>query len=275
LVLSVAFLTLLERHLLSLSQTRLGPNKVGFLGFFQAVLDGVKLLKKEQFLPVKSSDFFFLFFPGGVFLVLFFEFFCYPFFFFFLNFQFSFLFLLCLVGVSVYFIIICRIMSKSKYSFIGGLRSRRQRVSFEIVFSVYLLCFIFSFMKFEISSGFSLLFFFLFFCFIFIVLAELNRAPFDFSEGERELVSGFNTEFSSVSFILLFLGEYGFILFFSVLGGVLFFSGGVGMFFFFFFLLFIRRVYPRYRYDLLIGFFWKILLPLSLFFFFFFYICVL
>jgi NADH:ubiquinone oxidoreductase subunit H len=235
LILSIAFLTLFERHLLSLSQNRLGPNKVFLFGFLQAVLDGVKLIKKEQVLPFKSSDFYFLFLPGGVFLILFMEFFCLPFVFFFFNFQFSFLFLLCLIGASVYFFIIRRIIGKSKYSYVGGLRSSSQSISFEIVFSIYLLCFIFGFMGFELSIGYSVLFFFLFFCFSFMVLAELRRAPFDFSEGESELVSGFNTEFSSVSFILLFLGEYGFILFFSVLCGYLFFFNFFGVCFFFFF----------------------------------------
>jgi NADH:ubiquinone oxidoreductase subunit H len=256
-VLSVAFVTLFERHFLSLSQNRLGPNKVFFFGLVQAILDGVKLIKKEQILPFKSSDLFFLFLPGGFFTLLFFEFFCFPFFFFFFNFQFSFIFLICLIGVSVYFIIIRSLVSKSKFSYIGGLRSSSQSVSFEIVFSLYLLCFIFHFSSLELSYGFVLFFFFLFFCFILIVLAEVNRAPFDFSEGESELVSGFNTEFSSVTFILLFLGEYGFILFFSSLGGCFFFDffGFFGFFIFFFLFIFFRSVYPRFRYDLLIFFF--------------------
>jgi NADH:ubiquinone oxidoreductase subunit H len=239
----VAFTTLFERHVLRLSQNRLGPNKVFYFGFFQAFLDGIKLLKKEQILPNKSSYLFFLFLPGGFFILFFFEFFCLPFFFFFVNFQFSFLFLLCLVGLSVYFLVIRSIMSKSKYSYIGGIRSCRQSVSFEIVFSFYLLCFIFFFNKFEISFDFFFLNFFLFFCFLFMVLAELNRAPFDFSEGESELVSGFNTEFSSVSFVLLFLGEYGFILFFSSLGGFFFFVFFFFFWFFFFFIFII--IYPK------------------------------
>jgi NADH:ubiquinone oxidoreductase subunit H len=256
-ILSVAFVTLFERHFLSLRQTRLGPNKVFFFGILQAVFDGVKLIKKEQILPFKSSDIFFLVLPGGFFSLLFFDFFCFPFFFFFFNFQFSFVFLICLVGVSVYFIVVRSLVSKSKYSYIGGLRSSRQSVSFEIVFSLYLLCFMFHFLCFELCVGFVFFFFFLFFCFILMVLAEINRAPFDFSEGESELVSGFNTEFSSVAFVLLFLGEYGFVLFFSSLGGVFFFDffGFFGFFLFFFLFIFFRRVYPRFRYDLLMMFF--------------------
>jgi NADH:ubiquinone oxidoreductase subunit H len=224
LVFGVAFVTLFERHILSLSQNRLGPNKVFLGGFLQPLLDGVKLLKKEQIVNFKSSFFFFFFIPGGVFFIFFFDFFCLPFFFFFFNFQFSFLFLLCLVGVFVYFVVIRRVISKSKYSFVGGIRSSSQRVSFEIVFSFYFICFMFFVKSFELFFFFFFSKFFLFFCFVFMVLAELNRAPFDFSEGERELVRGFNTEFSSVTFVLLFLGEYGLLLFFSFLGSGFFFS---------------------------------------------------
>jgi NADH:ubiquinone oxidoreductase subunit H len=274
-LLAIAFVTLFERHLLRLSQTRLGPNKMSFFGVFQPLLDGLKLMGKDQIVPEKSSVFFFFVLSGFFFFIFFFEFFCIPFFFFFFNFQFSFLFLLCLVGVSVYFVVLGRVFRKSKYSLVGGLRSRSQSVSFEIVFSLYFLCFFISLESFEISFFFLYFFFFLFFPFIIICLAELSRAPFDFSEGERELVSGFNTEFSRVVFVLFFLGEYGFIVFFSVLGGgfFFFFLDFFGFFVFFFIILFLRRVYPRYRYDLLMGFFWKVLLPLSIFFFFFFVVC--
>lgn len=266
-LLSVAFSTLFERHVLSLSQGRLGPNKVSFLGFLQAVLDGVKLIKKEQVLPINSSELSFLGFPGLVFLVLFLEWFCVPFLFFFLRFQFSFLFLLCLVGFSVYGTLLRSVRGKSKYSSLGGVRARRQRVSFEIAFSLYFICFLFLLKGLELGVLFNFLVLFLFVPFLFIVLAELGRAPFDFSEGERELVRGYNTEFSRITFVLLFLGEYGVLLFFCVLSRALFFYFDLFCVFCLFFLvLFIRSVYPRYRYDFLIRFFWKILLPVSLFF---------
>lgn len=272
-LLSVAFTTVFERHLLSLSQNRLGPNKTSFGGVVQAILDGVKLIKKEQILPSNSSEMTFIIFPGLVFLVLFLDWSCLPFFFFFLNFQFSFLFLLCLVGFSVYGTLLRSLVRKSKYSSLGGLRARRQSVSFEIAFSLYFVCFLFVLSCFELGHLFNIGFFFLFLPFLWIALAELGRAPFDFAEGERELVRGYNTEFSRIAFVLLFLGEYGILLFFSGLIRVLFFYFDlifVGLIFFF--LLFIRSVYPRYRYDLLINFFWKILLPLSLFFLVFFYL---
>jgi NADH:ubiquinone oxidoreductase subunit H len=166
-ILSVAFVTLFERHLLRFRQGRIGPNKVFFFGLVQPLLDGVKLIKKEQFIVSKASDLFFLISPSGVFFVFFLEFFCVPFFFFFFNFQFSFLFLLCLVGASVYFVVVSSVVRKSKYSFLGGIRSSRQSVSFEIVFSIYLFCFILSLGGFELKSGFFFVNFFLFFFFFF------------------------------------------------------------------------------------------------------------
>jgi len=100
-----------------------------------------------------------------------------------------------------------------------------------------------------------------------IIIAELNRAPFDFSEGESELVRGYNVEFASVAFVLLFLSEYGSLIFFSVLSSVIFFNFSIFFSFFIFrVLIFIRSSYPRYRYDIIIGIFWFKLLPLSLIF---------
>lgn len=266
-LLSIAFTTLYERHLLSLSQNRLGPNKVRIFGVLQAVLDGVKLIKKEQILPLNASEFSFLLFPGLTFVVLFLEWFCLPYFYYFLNFQFSFLFLLCLVGFSVYGTLLRRVMSKSKYSSLGGIRARSQSISFEIAFSLYFVCFLLLLKSFELNYLLNVGIWLLIFPFIIIILAELGRAPFDFSEGESELVRGYNTEFSRITFILLFLGEYGVLLFFCVLSRVLFFDFRLFIVLFSFScLLFIRSCYPRYRYDFLISFFWKILLPLSLFF---------
>jgi len=179
-----------------------------------------------------------------------------PFYFYFLNFQFSFFFLINLIGFSVYFTIISGLIRNSKYSFIGAIRSRSQRVSFEIIFSIYIIIFIIFLNSLSLFYILNLSFFLIFYPFLIIVLAELNRAPFDFSEGERELVSGFNTEHSRVSFIFLFLGEYGVLIFFSVLRSLFFFEiNFLFIFFYFSLLLLIRRSYPRYRYDKLIKLF--------------------
>nr|YP_007890346.1 NADH dehydrogenase subunit 1 [Bursaphelenchus mucronatus]ACZ57368.1 NADH dehydrogenase subunit 1 [Bursaphelenchus mucronatus] len=272
-ILSIAFITLYERHLLGLSQNRLGPNKVFFLGVLQAGLNGVKLMSKEQILPKNSSDIYFLLIPGVSFFFMFLEWSTLPFKFNFINFQFSFLFLLCLVGVTVYFIIISGLMSNSKYSFLGAIRSSSQSVSFEIAFSLYLLSFMLFLNSFEFTSIFNFLLFFIFYPFLLMVLAELARAPFDFSEGESELVSGFNTEHSSISFVFLFLGEYGVLIFFSVVSSIFFFDFSFFFVFLYFsLLLLIRSAFPRFRYDFLMNMFWKIVLPLSLFFLFFYWI---
>lgn len=253
---SIAFITLYERHLLGRSQVRLGPNKVSFIGLFQALLDGLKLLMKEQVLPVFASDLIFLLVPMVSFFLMFFSWFVLPYFYDFLSLEYSFLFFLCLLGFSVYSVILSGYISKSKYGIIGALRSRSQSVSYEVVFSIYMLSLMMvtGLLMFKVSNLFLIVFLFL--PFFIMILAELNRAPFDFSEGERELVSGYNVEFGRVAFVLLFLREYGSLIFFCVLCSVLFFGFSLlFVFFVFSLLIFVRRSYPRYRYDLMMGIF--------------------
>nr|BCD52101.1 NADH dehydrogenase subunit 1 [Strongyloides stercoralis] len=268
---SIAFITLYERHLLGLSQSRLGPTKVGFFGVFQAIVDGVKLLSKEQFLPYNSSYFFFLFIPSVSFCLMYLEWFVLPFFFDFFTFNYSVLFFLCLVGFSVYTTLISGIVSKSKYSMIGSIRASSQSISYEISFTFFVFCVVLHVGVFSFFSFFSFSMVVLFFPFLIMIIGELNRAPFDFSEGESELVSGYNIEYSSVAFVLLFLSEYGVLIFFCVLFSFLFFGGSVFMSFVIFsFLIFIRSSFPRYRYDMMMGFFWFIMLPISMILFLFF-----
>lgn len=157
----------------------------------------------------------------------------------------------------MYTTIISGVVRKSKYPILGSVRSSRQRVSFEIAFSIYLFCIIFHFNQFAFLPFYNLGIIFLLIPFVIMMLAELNRAPFDFSEGERELVRGFNVEYSSVGFVFLFLREYGILIIFSVLFSSLFTNFiFFGYFIIFSILIFIRSSYPRYRYDMLINFFW-------------------
>jgi len=269
---SIAFITLYERHLLGLSQNRIGPTVVRFKGVLQAFIDGLKLIKKEQILPINSSIFLFLFVPGIAFVIMLVEWIVLPYNFYFLTFEFSIIFFLCLVGFRVYTTLIRGVVSKSKYPILGSVRSSSQSISFEIAFSIYMFCLIFHINQFSFHPLININLVFLIIPFLMIILAELNRAPFDFSEGERELVRGFNVEYSRVGFVFLFLSEYGVLIMFRVLFSVLFFNFNFFIYFSIFrILIFIRSSYPRYRYDILISFFWFKLLPLSILFLFYYY----
>lgn len=256
LVQGVAFSTLRERYLLGGSQQRLGPNKVSFVGLLQPIADGVKLVKKEQFFPSHSSGFFFVFVPGIVFLVMCLEWFVLDFFFDFFTMFYGVLLFLCLMGFSVYGFLLGGVVRKSKYGLLGALRAGRQRVSYEIVFRIFVICVVNFWGGYFFLCGRGVVFVYFFLPFFFLMLGELNRAPFDFSEGERELVSGYNIEFGSISYVLYYMGEYGGLLFFRVFFSLLFFNCRFWVFYFVFCLLvFVRRSFPRFRYDMMMGFF--------------------
>ena len=169
----------------------------------------------------------------------------------------------------MYAVIVSGWARNSKYAFLGAVRGGAQRVSFEIalLFFVIVPCiFIGSYNVFDFyANKFPLIIplFLLFCCWIPLILAESNRAPFDFAEGERELVRGFNVEYSGIPFSLLFLGEYGLILAYCWLRGILFGGYLVSMFLVVFYIL-ARGLLPRYRVDLLVGIFWVFLMPLGL-----------
>nr|AML25548.1 NADH dehydrogenase subunit 1 [Staphylinidae sp. BMNH 1274704] len=280
----VAFLTLLERKVLGYIQIRKGPNKVGFMGIPQPFSDAIKLFSKESIYPMMSNFNMYYYSPiFNLFLSLF-LWMCMPFFTILLNFNMSFLFFLSISSLSVYTIMIAGWSSNSNYSLLGGLRSVAQTISYEVSLALILLSFLFltlsfnmfMFMKYQNYLWFIFLMFPLSLIWFVSSLAETNRTPFDFAEGESELVSGFNVEYSSGGFALIFLAEYASILFMSMMCVILFMGSDFNSWFFFlklglmsFIWLWVRGTLPRFRYDKLMYLSWKSFLPISLNYLFF------
>jgi len=155
-----------------------------------------------------------------------------------------------LISINVYVLIMGGIFSKRKYSYLGGIRGAIASVGYEVIFTLAIVLFILYSKACVLVPMFNVGLFLMYFRFFISVLIELGRTPFDYVESERELVSGFNTEYRRVSFVLLFLKEYGSLLFFSQLTRVIFFYGRVFITAVIYTLLiFIRRSLPRLRYD--------------------------
>nr|YP_010491838.1 NADH dehydrogenase subunit 1 [Dinothenarus chrysocomus]UWM92624.1 NADH dehydrogenase subunit 1 [Dinothenarus chrysocomus] len=280
----VAFLTLLERKVLGYIQIRKGPNKVGVMGLAQPFSDAIKLFSKESIYPMMSNFNSYYFSPVMNLFLSLFLWMCMPFFSVFFNFNFGFLFFLCCSSLSVYTIMIAGWSSNSNYSLLGGLRSVAQTISYEVSMSLILLSFLFmtlslnilEFMKYQSYLWFIFLYFPLSMIWLVSCLAETNRTPFDFAEGESELVSGFNVEYSSGGFALIFLAEYSSILFMSMMCVILFLGADINSWFFFmklsfmsFLWIWVRGTLPRFRYDKLMYLAWKSFLPVSLNYLFF------
>nr|YP_010411494.1 NADH dehydrogenase subunit 1 [Callirhopalus sedakowii]URN73825.1 NADH dehydrogenase subunit 1 [Callirhopalus sedakowii] len=276
---SVAFLTLLERKVLGYIQIRKGPNKVGFQGLLQPFSDAIKLFTKEQTFPFMSNFNLYYFSPVmNLFLALL-LWMSMPFLSVNFNFDLSLLFFLCISSLGVYTIMLAGWSSNSNYAMLGGLRSVAQTISYEVSLVLIMLSFLFLILSFNIVDleiyQENIWFIFLLFpsSFMWVVssLAETNRTPFDFAEGESELVSGFNVEYSSGGFAMIFLAEYSNILFMSMLCSMMFLGGNLLSLLFFmklvfmaFFWLWVRGTLPRYRYDKLMYLAWKSYLPVSL-----------
>lgn len=281
----VAFLTLLERKVLGYIQIRKGPNKIGFMGILQPFCDAVKLFTKEQVIPFISNFIIYYFSPIFSLFLSLFLWICIPFIVKIYSFNFGVLFFFCGLSFGVYIVIMAGWSSNSIYALLGSLRAIAQTISYEVALVLILLCVLF------FLGGFNLLifdlyqfnvwflFFFLPISFIWIIsrLAETNRTPFDFAEGESELVSGFNVEYGAGGFALIFLAEYARILFMRILFSLFFLGSYLISFLFFlklnfisFLFIWVRGAFPRYRYDKLINMAWKSYLPISLIFLFFF-----
>lgn len=275
----VAFLTLLERKVLGYIQIRKGPNKVGFIGLLQPFSDAIKLFTKEQTIPFVSNYLFYYFSPVvNLFLALL-LWVCIPFISILINFNIGILYFLCCSRVGVYTIIVAGWASNSNYSLLGGLRSVAQTISYEVRLALILLSFlllisslsIIKLMEYQEYVWFIILCFPLSLIWFVSRLAETNRTPFDFAEGESELVSGFNVEYRRGGFALIFLAEYSNIIFIRIMCCLLFLGGDIFSLWFFIKLVFVsfswiwvRGTLPRYRYDKLIYLAWKRFLPVSL-----------
>nr|QKE61515.1 NADH dehydrogenase subunit 1 [Dipseliopoda sp. AJB-2020] len=275
----VGYLTLMERKFLSYIQIRKGPNKMSFIGIFQPFCDAIKLFSKEQ-VNMKLSNYymyvyspvFSLFFSMILWLSM-------PYFINLLSFDLSVIYFFCCISMNVYSLMIAGWSSNSKYALLGSLRGIAQTISYEVSLILLMLSLVFmsnsyDFMSFLVYQEIISYIFYLFpmsLVWFMISLAETNRAPFDFAEGESELVSGFNIEYGSGGFSMIFMAEYSMILFMSLLFCIMFL--GSSMFSFYFYIkyiimvmvfIWVRGTFPRFRYDKLMYLAWKSFLSYSL-----------
>nr|ANJ70642.1 NADH dehydrogenase subunit 1 [Sialis sp. BMNH 1425199] len=282
----VAFVTLLERKVLGYIQIRKGPNKVGFWGIPQPFCDAIKLFTKETTIPLVSnymsyfmSPVISLFLSLVVWMIM-------PYLTLMYNFNLGLLFFMCCTSLGVYTVMIAGWSSNSNYALLGGLRAVAQTISYEVSLALILMSFVILIGSYSLLDFYNYQKMFWFILFLFPLslvwlsscLAETNRTPFDFAEGESELVSGFNVEYSSGGFALIFLAEYSSILFMSMLFCLIFLGADTMNFIFYikltilsFIFIWARGTLPRYRYDKLMYLAWKSYLPFSLNFMLFFF----
>nr|YP_009236664.1 NADH dehydrogenase subunit 1 [Telchinia acerata]AMJ17122.1 NADH dehydrogenase subunit 1 [Telchinia acerata] len=284
-LIGVAFLTLLERKVLGYIQIRKGPNKLGVLGILQPFSDAIKLFTKEQIFLNYSNYFSYYFSPIIGFMLSLIIWSITPYMFNMVMYNLGVMFFLCCTSMGVYTLLIAGWSSNSNYSLLGGLRAVAQTISYEVSLTLIMMSSLIMIMSLNMvmfNEYQSMIWFFflmlpLSLCFFSSMLAETNRTPFDFAEGESELVSGFNIEYSSGGFALIFLAEYSSILFMSMLFIIIYMGGyDLNMLFYFklvfmsFFFIWVRGTLPRYRYDKLMYLCWKSYLPVSLNYLFFF-----
>nr|AKS04395.1 NADH dehydrogenase subunit 1 [Parasagitta elegans] len=269
---AVAFFTLLERKVLGYIHLRKGPNKPGVMGALVPFADAIKLFMKELNYPSLSNKFLFMCVTMLIMCVPMLLWCVVPLYSLSSDLKLMLIFVIAVSSVGVYGTMGAGWSSNSKYSMLGSVRAVAQTISYEVSMTVVILLSVYYF-YYDMSSAKQLCCvswnFIAFLIFSVSVLAEANRSPFDFAEGESELVSGFNTEYSSVLFVIVFLAEYMSILFMSALCSMLFLSSSyvelmLGLMFISFFYVWARGTLPRYRYDQLMYVAWKVFLPACL-----------
>nr|YP_010148825.1 NADH dehydrogenase subunit 1 [Pseudanodonta complanata]QQV69716.1 NADH dehydrogenase subunit 1 [Pseudanodonta complanata] len=271
-LLGVAFFTLLERKALGYFQIRKGPNKLGIIGIPQPLADALKLFVKEWITPTASNYFPFILTPTIMLILALSMWQLFPSFMSSSQLTLGILLFLCISSLAVYTTLMAGWSSNSKYALLGAIRAMAQTISYEVTMTLIIIFYLFLVMKMDIvniritnmSTWAIALFLPLSVMWLAVILAETNRAPFDFAEGESELVSGFNIEYGGAGFAFLFMAEYSNILLMSLmtsclLTSTLIMSIPVAIIF-----LWARATLPRYRYDLLMAMAWKSFLPLSL-----------
>lgn len=291
---SVAFLTLLERKILASIQRRKGPNVTGNFGLLQPFADGIKLFLKETIIPSQANYLIFLSAPLITLTISLLGWTVLPFSknIVFADLDLGLLYIFAISSLNVYGIIIAGWSSNSKYAFLGSLRSAAQMVSYEVSIGLILLNVLVVVGSLNFSEiieaqktvWFVFPFFPIFLMFFISSLAETNRPPFDLPEAEAELVAGYNVEYSAVGFAFFFIGEYANIILMSFMSVLFFFGGWLPFWFikflpysfnfaikvimFLFLFICVRASVPRYRYDQLMNLGWKLFLPLALSFLF-------
>jgi NADH-quinone oxidoreductase subunit H len=304
LLVCVAYLTYAERKVIAAMQMRRGPNVVGPFGLLQPLADGLKLFMKETIIPAGANRLLFVLAPMLTFILALIAWAVIP-----VNagwvlsdINVGVLYLFAISSLGVYGIIIAGWSSNSKYSFLGALRSAAQMVSYEVSIGFVIVTVLLCTGSLNLSKiveaqshglfgvdwlpGWFVIPLLPMFVIYFIsALAETNRSPFDLPEGESELVGGYFTEYSAMTFALFFLGEYANMILMCGMGTILFLGGwlppmnlpiftwvpGIIWFalkvcFLLFGFLWVRATFPRFRYDQLMRLGWKVFLPFSLFY---------
>lgn len=292
-LIAVAYFTIAERKIMGAIQRRRGPNVIGYIGLLQPLADGLKLFVKETTLPTSANTGIFLIAPGLSFVLSLIGWAVIPFAegVVICDINLGILYLFAVSSLNVYGILFAGWSSNSKYAFLGAIRSSAQMISYELALGFAILCVAVCSGSLNLSNIVlaqqKIWFIFpllpIFIIFYISMLAETNRHPFDLPEAEAELVSGYNVEYSAMTFALFFLAEYANMLLMSTLSAILFLGGwlpplniflfnlipstiwlclkiAIGATFF----IVTRATLPRYRYDQLMYLGWKCFLPLTL-----------